>query len=168
MATPQKIASGDWDENVSWEFYIAEDFPPEELCSAVFCLALHDDKVVLTRTKRGWEMLGGHLEPGETVEEALFREAHEEGGYTPEQYKFFGYRKITSKKPIPARAGREYPHPISFIPHFIAKSSIPLEDAHGEEDEVLERGVFVVSELEKLKMKEILIVEAGLQFADLS
>ena len=29
-----------------------------------------------------WDIVGGHLEPGETVEEALYREVHEETGWT--------------------------------------------------------------------------------------
>lgn len=163
MTAPRKISNGDWGDGISWEFYLAEDLPQEELCTAVFCLAFHEDnKVVLTRTKRGWEMLGGHLEPGETLKEAFFREAHEEGGYVPERYKLFGYRKITAQKPILARAGREYPYPVSYIPHYIAWSNLPLEAVHGEDGEVLERGVFKVDELDGLEMNEILIVQAGL------
>lgn len=164
---PQMLSSGAWDENVSWEFYVSSHLPEAKLCTATFCLALQgDNEVVLTKTKRGWEMLGGHMEPGETLEQALFREAHEEGGYTPQQYKLFGYRKITSKKPIPARAGREYPFPVSYIPHFIAKSDLALEDVHGEEDEVLDSGAFDLSELHNLNINEIAIVEAGLLFKE--
>jgi len=162
-----KLSSGAWDENVSWEFHVSSHLPAADLCTATFCLALQgDDKIVLTKTKRGWEMPGGHMEPGETLEEALFREAHEEGGYTPQQYKLFGYRKITSKKPIPTRAGREYPYPVSYIPHFIAKSDLPLEDVHGEEDEVLDSGVFALSELHDLNINEIAIIESGLPFRE--
>lgn len=161
IINPQKISSGTWDENVSWEFYLANELPPEELCTAVFCLALHNDNVVLTQTKRGWEMLGGHIEPGETIEQALFREAHEEGGYTPEDYELFGYRKIISKQPVIAR-GREYPFPTSYIPHFIATSSIPLEAIHGDEGEVLDRGVFMPEEMRGLGAREFFIIEAGL------
>lgn len=164
--TPQKILHGTWDANTSWEFYLASNAPPAELCTAVFCLALHNDKVVLTRTRRGWEMLGGHIEPSETLEQALFREAHEEGGYTPESYRLFGYRKITTQRPIVAR-GKEYPFPVSYIPHFIAASSLPLDATHGEEGEALERGVFAPSDLIHLNMNEIMIVKAGLSFAEL-
>lgn len=161
IITPQRIFSGTWDENVSWEFYLANELPPEELCTAVFCLALHNNSIILTQTKRGWEMLGGHREPGETIEQALFREAHEEGGYTPEGYELFGYRKIISKQPVIAR-GRAYPFPVSYIPHFIATSNIPLEDIHGDEGEVLDRGVFTGLDIKTLNIKDILIVEAGL------
>lgn len=164
---PRKLSSGTWDENVSWEFFVSSHLPESELCTATFCLALQGDhNIVLTKTKRGWEMPGGHMEPGEALEQALFREAHEEGGYTPQQYKLFGYRKITSKKPIPARAGREYPFPVSYIPHFIAKSDLALEDVHGEEDEVLDSGAFDLSELHNLNINEIAIIEAGLLFKE--
>lgn len=160
---PYQLSSGAWDENVSWEFYVSDHLPDAALCTATFCLALQDDdKIVLTKTKRGWEMPGGHMEPDETLEQSLFREAHEEGGYTPQQYKLFGYRKIISKKPIPARAGREYPFPVSYIPHFIAKSGLLLEDVHGEEDEILDSGAFALSKLYDLDINEIAIIEAGL------
>lgn len=164
---PYKLSSGVWDENVSWEFYVSSHLPDANLCTATFCLALQgDDKIVLTKTKRGWEMPGGHMESDETLEQALFREAHEEGGYTPQRYKLFGYRKITSKKPIPARAGREYPYPVSYIPHFIAKSDLPLEGVHGEEGEVLDSDTFALSELHDLAINEIAIIESGLPFRE--
>jgi 8-oxo-dGTP pyrophosphatase MutT (NUDIX family) len=165
LYVPHRLSSGVWNENISWEFYVSSHLPDTDLCTATFCLALQgDDKIVLTKTKRGWEMPGGHMESDETLEEALFREAHEEGGYTPQQYKLFGYRKITSKQPIPARAGREYPYPVSYIPHFIAKSDLPLEGVHGEEDEVLDSRTFALSELRGLAINEIAIIESGLPF----
>lgn len=159
---PRKLLSGSWDDNISWEFYLSDYLPESELCTAVFCLAMHsDDQVILTKTKRGWEMLGGHMEPDETVKEALFREAHEEGGYVPQQYKLFGYRKISAKQPVPARDGRQYPFPVSYIPHFIAKSKLPLEDCHGEE--VLESSSFPITKLASLDINDISIINAGLR-----
>jgi 8-oxo-dGTP pyrophosphatase MutT (NUDIX family) len=161
----QAIASGSWNEDVRWEFYLTDQLPPRELCTAVFCLAIQGDNgVVLTRTKRGWEMLGGHAESGESIEDALFREAHEEGGFTPERYDLFGYRKIISTKPIISRDGATYPHPVSYIPHYIARSNLPLEEVHGDPDEVLDRDIFSLSELNDLAIRDIKILEAGLRF----
>ncbi len=160
---PRRLSSGAWSENITWEFYISSHLPDPKLCTAAFCLALQgDNRVVLTKTKRGWEMPGGHMESGETLEQTLFRETHEEGGYTPQQYRLFGYRKVISKKPIPARDGKEYPFPTSYIPHFIAKSNFPLAGVHGDEDEVLDRRAFELSELCGLDVREAAIIESGL------
>lgn len=167
MTTTSKqiIASGSWSGEVAWEFYLSNQLPPRELCTAVFCLAIHgDSSVVLTRTLRGWEMLGGHVESGESIEDALFREAHEEGGFTPERYDMFGYRKIISTKPIISRDGTAYPYPISYIPHYIARSNLPLEETHGDPNEVFDRAIFSLSELSDLAIKDIQILEAGLRF----
>lgn len=108
-------------------------------------------------------MLGGHIEPGETVEQALIRECQEEGGFTPENYKLFGYRKITSKKPMPhnQRDGH-YPFPTSYIPHFVAVSTLPLQAPTGEE--IHESKAFSLTELKKLAMEQAPLVEAGLAF----
>lgn len=166
---PYKITDGIWSDDVAWEFHRADVLPPEHLCTAVFCLALlHDDQIVLTRTKRGWEMLGGHIEPGETIVDALFRETHEEGGYTPQQYELYGYRKIISKRPMPARDGRYYPHPISYIPHFVAKSNVPLDDVHGDEGEIIESAAFAMRDINTIELDNVtrLLINEGLKLND--
>lgn len=163
MNSPRKISSGNWSDDVSWELYVATKMPPRELCTAVFCLAIcNDNTIVLTKTGRGWELLGGHLEEGETLEQGLMRETHEEGGYTPEVYELFGYRKIIASKPVPARNGKTYPYPVSYIPHFIARSSLPLDEVHGDDGEIIDSGTFTFSEIQQMKVSGIEMINAAI------
>ena len=58
-------------------------------------LLKQDNKVLLAMKKRGfgagrWNGVGGKLEPGETVEQALIRECQEEIGVTPTHYWYVG------------------------------------------------------------------------------
>lgn len=135
--------------------------PDPALCTAVYCLALlpQTNQVVLTRNSRGWEMLGGHIEAGETIEEALLRECLEEGGFVPDSYKLFGYRKITAKKPIPHNqsANSFYPFPHGYIPHFIATSSQPLQPHTGLE--IYESRAFSFAEIETLPIEQMPLVK---------
>ncbi len=62
--------------------YVNKDttFPKKELLSAVFLIALDGSKILAVKNERGWEIPGGHIEEGETEEEALIREVKEEAG----------------------------------------------------------------------------------------
>jgi 8-oxo-dGTP pyrophosphatase MutT (NUDIX family) len=164
--TQQPLLSGQWDDNQSWQLFQNDTLPEATLCTAVYCLAILPDikQVVLTRNHRGWEMLGGHIEPGETIEQALIRECLEEGGFAPENYQLFGYRKITAKQPVPhnQKEGSFYPFPHGYIPHFIATSSLPLQKPSGVE--IIESRAFLFDEVKSLGMEQWPILKVILDF----
>ena len=55
--------------------------PPVEQVATAHCLAFDGDRIVLARhVEREWTIPGGHVEAGETVVEAMRREAREEAG----------------------------------------------------------------------------------------
>ena len=155
MTTNRKlIKSGNWGENVAWELYETDTLPQKELCTAVMCVAISvDGKIVLTRTPRGWGMLGGHIEEGESPEDTLHREAYEEGGFIIDQCKLFAIRKITAKTRAPhPQPGKEYPFPTSYMTYYWATTKQPLVPPTG--DEVLESARFGIDEVVALDIPD--------------
>jgi len=158
------IYIGTWSENLRWELYLSASLPPAKLCNAVLCVAiLNNDRIVLARTKRGWGMLGGHIEENETIERALVRELYEEGGYTPEHYTPFAYRKIIAKHPEPhQQPGKLYPFPVSYIPFFLATTTKATVQPTGPE--VLASQSFSIKELAGLQSGDQKVIELGWEF----
>jgi 8-oxo-dGTP pyrophosphatase MutT (NUDIX family) len=152
--------AGSWSDDITWELYTTSVLPPIELCSAVMCVAISDGKVVLTRSERGWGMLGGHIEAGETLEDALRREALEEGGFTIDTHRLFAVRKITSRRPIPhQQEGRTYPHPIGYLPYYWATTNHDLKHPTGEE--IIESSSFDIAEVPLLRTRDQIVIDAG-------
>ena len=158
-----KIAEGQWDDSVSWEFYLSNDIPDPQLCTAVYRLAIvskNPERVALARNKRGWEMLGGHIEPGEDMEAALVGESLEEGGFYPSSYQSFGYRKIIAHSPVVNdHHGGHYPL-VSYIPHFVATTDRDIVHPTGEE--IHEAAVFEINSMPDIEELQRLIALAGL------
>ncbi len=74
----QKISEGRWSNGSSWEFDLSENMPDIKLISAVFSVPVYNkNNIALTKTHRGWELPGGHIDKGEKIENALIRETRE-------------------------------------------------------------------------------------------
>ncbi|WP_226674561.1 NUDIX domain-containing protein [Mesobacillus jeotgali] len=70
----------DWNNarvKLSWQE--EDQLPPRELISSVHGFCFLEDKVLLVNLNhRGWDMTGGHIEAGESVEDCFKRETMEE------------------------------------------------------------------------------------------
>jgi 8-oxo-dGTP pyrophosphatase MutT (NUDIX family) len=153
---------GNWGNNIAWELYRSDEQPDANLCTAVFCLGIMNQKIILMRAKRGWGMTGGHIEVGETLEQALIRESQEEGGFTPINPKLYGYRKITSTIPITHQDGiTTYPFPTSYILYYWSVITGEVKSSTG--DEVLESRPFSLDEIRKINITDQTTIELGWQ-----
>jgi 8-oxo-dGTP pyrophosphatase MutT (NUDIX family) len=161
----RKILDGRWDDNISWEFYLSSELPESAMCTSISCLAVmkETNQIVLTRNRRGWEMLGGHIEPGESLKDTLIRESMEEGGFYPSRSRMYGYRRISAKEPVPnEHHGGVYP-PVTYIAHYLAVTDVPLVEPTGASDEIFERRVFSANEFGDLGLSQESLILAGFE-----
>lgn len=63
---------------------------PESSIVTSHCFPVLKDQVLLTINHRGVDIIGGHIEKGETPEQALIREAKEEASILPINYEIIG------------------------------------------------------------------------------
>src|SRR5579859_8178516 len=74
---------------------LASQLPPGELISTALVLAFDQGRLLQTRlTARGWDIVGGHIEPGESPEEAARREAYEEAYARLKELHLLGYQRL--------------------------------------------------------------------------
>lgn len=152
MNSKQLVSTGRWGDIFEWKMYVSTDIPPIELCTTVACVALTGknlDEVVLTRNHRGWEVPAGHIEPGETIQQALHREALEEGGFIVSTSIPFGFRKITAtRRPKAGSRQAAYPFPDSYIVYFVAYTDQPIARPTGIE--IIESRTYTPNQLKDL------------------
>lgn len=127
------ILKGTWSQGTTWEFVLAPKIPKNLPITATAGLPYVSDNFVLTRTKRGWEIPGGHVEDNETIIECLYREILEEAGMIVHSHKMVGYLHVHNVVPRFSKStGRQYPEH-SYIPHYIVFSNEPLQEPSGDD-----------------------------------
>lgn len=94
-----QFATEYWPEtNSRVEFFPATALP-ELPVTAVKIYVFQDDSLLLTNIRsRGWDLPGGHVELGETPEDAIIRELKEEAGAVVRRHEQIGYLKVTNEK----------------------------------------------------------------------
>lgn len=88
---------------------------------AALVFPFYGDRVVLADiVTRGWCIPSGHLEAGESAEDAVRREAHEEAGALLGQVRYIGYFILTDRETGEVR------HAPTFIGEVMGFSDIPM------------------------------------------
>jgi 8-oxo-dGTP diphosphatase len=88
--------------NIAWmptnseaRLYHTDEMPPVEICGTAFTFAFIEDRMLLARlVKRGWDIPGGHIEPGESPEQAVIRETIEETQVIVEPVELVGVQEL--------------------------------------------------------------------------
>jgi 8-oxo-dGTP diphosphatase len=102
---------------------LSTSLPPAELISSVFALAFAGDRLLLTRlASRGWDIPGGHICAGESLEDALRREVYEEAGARLGRFGPLGYAMFRLLTPPPP--GYRYPCPDSYLVIYWAEVAV--------------------------------------------
>jgi 8-oxo-dGTP diphosphatase len=118
---------------------LSASLPPPELTATALVLAFDRGQLLHTRlAARGWDIVGGHIEPGESPEAAARREAYEEAGARLRELHVLGYQRLRLLGPRPA--WYRYVYPDSYQVFYWAQ--IEALDEFLPTEEALERALF--------------------------
>jgi 8-oxo-dGTP diphosphatase len=143
-----------FEQNISWlpqpnesRIVLSSHLPPHEMISTAFVLAFDGDRLLQTNlAARGWDIVGGHIEPGESPEEAARRETYEEAGARLKKLHLLGYQILRLLGPRPA--AYRYAYPDSYQVFYWAQ--IAALDEFIPTEEARERALFTPDEARKL------------------
>lgn len=134
-------------ENMSWvmkpnivKTFLADTIPDVGCCTSAYAFVFKDSTFLQTdlrdgeREGRTLDIPGGHIDPGETPEQAVVRETFEETGVRVSVRNLVGYQEVTltAAKPDNYR----YPYPKSYMAFYLCDivEETPFEgndDTHG-------------------------------------
>jgi len=102
------------DAVVYLKFLTAEEYnqTPNNQSSSVHCFPIKDNQILFTKNPRGIDIIGGHVEKGETPEQALIREAKEEASIELKKFELIGAIRVDNRD-NPKAVEKGYP-PIGY------------------------------------------------------
>jgi 8-oxo-dGTP diphosphatase len=141
-------------QNLSWlpqpnevRTVLSTRLPPGELIATALVLAFDGDRLLQTHlAARGWDIVGGHIEPGESPEQAARREAYEEAGARLRELHVLGYQRMRLLGPRPA--SYRYAYPDSYQVFYWAQ--IEALDEFIPTEEARERALFAPDDAREL------------------
>jgi 8-oxo-dGTP diphosphatase len=82
-------------ENSEGRLYSTDELPRLEVCRTAFAFAFQGEQMLFTRLlRRGWDIPGGHIDPGESPAQAAVRETVEEAGVLVEPLELIGVQEL--------------------------------------------------------------------------
>ncbi len=92
--------------------YLTDELPAPELWGTAFGFVFNADNILLIRLKkRGWDIPGGRIDPGETPAQAALREVHEEACARVQVEELIGIQEVELFGPKPD--GQRWPYPVT-------------------------------------------------------